>query len=225
MDELLRSGHERRDVEFKSAFKWNNRTDTLWLREKVARSVIAMSNSRLGLDGGRIVIGAKENDSSIGLTSEQIESFRDYDTIKDQIDKFTSSQTDFDIDWGEYKKNKNNLEKYVIITVRRFVEMPLICKRDGHSQEKCTKDSICPYGRHEETLRKFDIYARSKTGRPASIRATDFELREIIEMGVEKEMLKSGYIKSSPNRMRRKVEKSVSKEQKKKLDEQIKDII
>lgn len=126
---LIEVAYELRDREFKSAFSWADPKSS-WLREKVARAVLGMTNIKYG---GNIIIGIKEDTNGEnkkmvleGLTENQLEGFGDYDAIKGFIDGFSYLDTNFDMGWGEYEK-----KRYVVLTVAEFYEIPVICKKDG----------------------------------------------------------------------------------------------
>lgn len=168
MAALLEAGYELRNREFKPPFLWSDE-NSKWLKEKVVRAVLGMTNTR---SSGQIIIGVEEdkkNNKLIlqGLTDEQLNSFKDYDGIKGYIDGFTHSETNFDISSGE-SQNK----KFVIFTIQEFLEIPTICKKDGQERD---------------ILKKNFIYTRSKKAPYSTIHATDIELREIIHMAVDKE--------------------------------------
>lgn len=180
MAQMLEVGYELRNLEHKPPFGWNDNNST-WVKEKLTRAVLAMTNIRYG---GQIIIGIDETKTKeirlTGLTDVQLKTFEDFDGIKGFIDGFSYTNTDFDIEWGEH-----NGSKFVVITVQEFSEIPAICRKDGQTTG---------------TLRKDDIYARSKRAPYSSIRVTETELREMIKMAIDKEKtdLKSrGYVKKS----------------------------
>ena len=114
------------------------------------------------------------------MNKDQLKTFEDFDGIKGYIDGFSYTNTDFDMAWGEHSGNR-----FVVITTQEFSEIPAICRKDGQTTG---------------TLRKDDLYARSKRAPYGSIRATEAELREMIKLAVDKEKadLKSrGYVKKS----------------------------
>ncbi len=179
---LIEVAYELRDREFKSAFSWVDPKSS-WLREKVARAVLGMTNIKYG---GNIILGIKEDTNGENkkmvlerLTEDQLESFGDYDAIKGFIDGFSYLDTNFDMGWGKYEK-----KRYVVLTVAEFYKIPMICKKDGQ---------------HKGVLRKDDIYVRSRKGPYSTIRTTELELREIIKMAADKERVElrgRGYVKT-----------------------------
>lgn len=163
---LLEAGYELRNREFKSPFLWSD-INSRWLKERVVRAVLGMTNTRFS---GQIIIGIEEGKQKElilrGLTDNQLNSFKNYDSIKGYIDGFSHTETNFDISWGESQS-----KKYVVFTIQEFYEIPAICKKD--SLEK-------------DVLKKAVIYARSKKAPYSTIPVTDIELREIIHMAVDK---------------------------------------
>jgi len=178
--QLLESGYELRNIEYKSPFNWSDKKAT-WIKEKTIRAILATTNTR---SGGQIVIGVEtKDDKSInlkGVTDEELKSLEDFDGIKGEVDGFSFTNTDFDISWGSHKN-----KKYVVLTIHEFSEIPAICRKNGETKG---------------VLTIYDIYARSKKAPYSSIKATDAELREMIHMAVDKEKtgLKSrGLVKKS----------------------------
>lgn len=166
---LLEVAYELRNREFKSPFSWADPSQgALWLREKITRTVLGMTNTPFG---GDVVIGVEEDEKKglrlVGLTDDQLKSFQDYDGIKGFIDGFSSLATNFDIYWGDYKS-----QNYVVLTIQEFDEMPVVCRKNGQSSGVMTKD---------------DIYSRSKKAPYSTIKATDLEIREIVRMAADKE--------------------------------------
>jgi hypothetical protein len=167
INSLLEAGYELRALEFKSPFSWIDPASR-WLKEKVTRAILGMTNTRFG---GQIVVGIEEGKNGElvfkGLTEDELKSFEDYDRVKGYVDGFSYNDTNFDLAWGELQG-----KKYVVFTVQEFYEIPAICKDDG--QEK-------------DVLKRHQIYVRSKKAPYSTIPATETELREIIHMAVDKE--------------------------------------
>lgn len=182
MRELLELvAHESRTKEFKSPFVWND-PNSCWLKEKTIRAILGMANTKTG---GNIIVGVEERLGKLiftGLNEEQLSSFTNFDLIKDVVDSFSYSGINFEVGKGEF-----NNHHYVVFRVSEFLEIPAICKRNGQKKEVLCKD---------------DIYSRAKTGKPSTIKATELELREIIEMAADKnisKLEKRGYTKKRPN--------------------------
>lgn len=162
---LVEAGHETRHIEFKQPFRWND-DNSVYLREKVIKAILGFSNTK---DGGNIVIGITEDfdhhPQLVGLSGEEIQSFS-YESIKGQIDSFGTSIISFEIKEAE-DKNKH----FIVINVSDFEELPIICKKDSQ-----TKD----------VMRRGDIYCRLLSGNISTDKATEKEMREIIEMATDK---------------------------------------
>lgn len=112
----------------------------------------------------------------IGFSNGELSSF-EYDKIKGIIDSFASSTPVFSIKWIE-DKNK----KFIVIQVSEFDELPIICKKDSQ-----TKD----------IMRRGDIYCRLLSGNISTDKATEKEMREIIEMAIDKgnrKLKERGYV-------------------------------
>lgn len=163
---LLEAGYETRSIEYKSPFLWSD-DNSRWLKEKVVRAVLGMTNTRLG---GQIIIGVSEDQNRIileGLSDEQLNSFNDYDGIKGYIDGFSYTGTIFDISYGSFES-----KKFIIFNIQEFHEIPAICRKNGSVNDILKKDII---------------YTRSMKARYSTIPSTDMELREMIHMAVDKE--------------------------------------
>ena len=167
-ERIVEAGHETRNLEFKSGFSWDD-DGSVWLREKVIQTVLGMTNTR---DGGTIVVGIPENngipDLSKGMSEAQCASFDRYDDVKGVIDGFATG-AGFDISEAEHDG-----QNFVVLTVRAFDLTPAICKKDGQNHGG------------KLLLRKGDVYVRAKNGTESTIRATETEMREIIELATDK---------------------------------------
>lgn len=173
---------EHRNREYKDAFSWEDKNST-WLKEKCIRAILGLTNT---LTGGQLIIGIEEDENHKpiikGLSDGQLESFSDYEKIKNEIDGFSTSNLNFEMAYGVYKVGDND-SRILFISVEEFEETPTICKKNGQTAGVLIKD---------------DIYSRAKKGSAATIKATDIEIREIIKMAADKEasnLEKRGYIK------------------------------
>jgi predicted HTH transcriptional regulator len=165
---IIEIGYETPNLEFKPSFTWNDK-ENKWFREKIIQTVLAMSNTR---DGGTIVVGIEEKDNQLiydGISDKELKTFN-YDSLKDVMDGFASPLASFDL-----AQAKTDNKIYLIINVSEFDEQPIICKNDG--------DNI-------GLLRRGDVYVRSKRGNPGSIKVTEIEMKEIIELAVDKHQAK-----------------------------------
>ncbi len=127
---LLEGGAERRNLEFKPSFDWND-DRSLWLREKVIQAILGFSNTPLG---GVLLLGI-EGDSTgtprpVGLTEAHRRSF-DTEAFKSRIDGFASSATVFQHGVGDFEK-----VSLLVIQVSEFERRPIICKKNGSHQDR-----------------------------------------------------------------------------------------
>lgn len=157
--DIIEYPNEERHLEFKGPISWNND-----IRAKITKSIIALANLK---DGGWIVIGKEEHSDRtfrlIGLTQEEYESFD-----SDNVHAFVYQRTEPPVNFQIIKKEYNN-KKFVLIRVKEFDEVPIICKKG--------------YG---EIIHAGKIYVRSK-GKPESIAIpSDAEMRELIENAIDK---------------------------------------
>jgi predicted HTH transcriptional regulator len=155
--------NEERHLEFKQSVKWDGE-----IRAKITKSIMAMANLR---DGGWIVIGKEEQqDRSFkltGMTQENFDSF-DSDNVKAWVYGYTEPPVSFEVKREEYDN-----KRFILIKVKGFDDIPVICKRS------------CG-----DIIHEGKIYVRSK-GKPESIAVpTETEMREIIEIAVDKSVSK-----------------------------------
>lgn len=138
---------------------WNiNLTKT-----KITRAVLAMSNKR---DGGAIVIGmvelADKRFDPVGLSTLDAQTFN-HDTMADHIRQYADPYVDFTV-----RAVKCDGKQFIIIQVKEFDEIPVICKKDGTD------------------LRNGAMYARSRTKNESAEVSSQSEMREIMDMAVDK---------------------------------------
>ena len=161
--ELLEAGEETPRREYKQSHPFTHQA----FQATLIRTILAMSNVR---DGGRIIIGVEEEGNSYaptGMRPEHVDTY-DRDTIKDKVGEYADPYVDFSIDTGVYQG-----KTFLVITVREFDEIPVICKKDGRDLIRGT------------------IYTRTRTRRPESARvSTHADMRDIIELAVDKGMRK-----------------------------------
>lgn len=166
---LIEAEYERRDLEFKSPFKWKKRSAIDLIQGMVIKSIICISNLRFG---GTLIIGIKQKGKhfeATGLTKSQFNSFKDFDQIKGQVDSFVYSNTNYEMEWTKNEKGKY----FVIFRISTFEDYPLITKKDliVNSSTIISKDTI---------------YSRSKKSPYSSDKASVSELKEIIDNTVDK---------------------------------------
>lgn len=131
----------------------------------IAKSIQGMANKR---DGGTIIIGKEEQPkgtfSPIGMSQSDFDSF-DSDTMKDFVKDYADPYVNFSV-----HKIILGGRKFVVIRIEEFERTPVICKKD--------------WG---DILHRGKVYTRSR-GKPETIEVpSQTEMREIIDMAVEKE--------------------------------------
>ena len=157
--DIIEYPNEERHLEFKGPVSWNND-----IRAKITKSIIALANLK---DGGWVVIGKEEQaDRSfklIGLTQQECDSFD-----SDHVHAFVYERAEPPVNFQIIKTEYDN-KKFVIIRVKEFDEVPIMCKKS--------------YG---EIIHAGKIYVRSK-GKPESIAIpSEAEMRELIENAIDK---------------------------------------
>lgn len=169
---LVEMGHELRAIEFRTGFNWSDPADK-YHKLRLIRSALGLSNLP---DGGHIVLGIDEkSDKTLdfsGCDEPILQSFV-YDAVKGEIDSFSDQQgVDIEIETAEWKG-----KKHLVIRVRGFEDLPTICRKDAKN----------PSNDKELMLRCGAVYVRSINGHPATIEATEKEMREVIEAAVDKQ--------------------------------------
>lgn len=124
-----------------------------------------MANIR---DGGWIVIGKEERSDGtfekVGVTQTDYESYNS-DDVKDFVEEYADPYVNLSI-----QKKIYDQKKFVVIRIQEFDNTPIICKRD--------------WG---EVLHRGKMYTRSR-GKPETVEVpSETEMREIIDMAVDKE--------------------------------------
>lgn len=157
--------NEERNLEFKESIPWDRKENSV----NLIKAILALSNLK---DGGWIVIGKKElPDGSYVLTGMIPSDFETYDSdqMKDFVNnRYADPYVTFSLHKVEYKG-----EKFMLIKVEEFEEVPVICKRD-----------------YSDILYKGRIYCRSRT-KPESIAVpSQVEMREILEIATDKRALR-----------------------------------
>lgn len=157
-ESLLESGIETQGFDFKSACDWDVNT--------FAKDILAMSNVR---DGGYIIIGVNEVNNGYeraGTTEDQRRAYN-IDIMKDQMGGFADPYVDFEVDFPSDNSNLN----YVLISIKEFRDIPVICKRNSRE----TNAGV--------------IYYRNRNRRSESAPVSNsYDMREIIELATAKLM-------------------------------------
>lgn len=160
LTELIIHGREERNLEYKSRLSW----DSAEVKDKITRSVLAMSNIQ---DGGAIVIGVEQQGQSFilnGMTQEQLDTFSD-DSLSPYVNKYADPSAQLRVSPVSYTERL-----FVVIEVDEFREVPLVCKRDG-----------------TRWLRRGALYTRSWGKVESCEISTHEDMRELIEIATGKQ--------------------------------------
>jgi predicted HTH transcriptional regulator len=161
--ELILVGEEKRNLEYKAPMRWDNDLT----KAKITKTILAMSNIR---DGGWIVIGVNQLPNGtferVGLTEEESNTFN-----HDDIAPFINGYADPYVKLHVYQVSCEN-KRYVIMKVDEFEEFPVICKKEYPLAD----------------LHQGKMYIRSTRKNENSEVSTLIEMKEIIELAVDKNM-------------------------------------
>jgi len=167
---------ERRNVEFKQSTAWEGAE---W-KAKIVKAVLGLSNVR---DGGWIVIGIpRKADGSYELSGMEAAHLITYDE-----DTLNSNVAVYADPYAKLSLDKVNVDgkDFVVIGVKEFDEIPVICKKNGL-----------------EKLRKGVIYTRSYRIPETVEMPSQTEMREVVEMATDKaarkfiqRMVRAGIVK------------------------------
>lgn len=160
-NEIINHPYEERHIEFKKSTPWQENE----FKAKITKTVLGMANIR---DGGWIVLGKEklsdETFEKSGMTQSDYESY-DYDSVMDFVREYADPYVIISV-----QKPVIDQKKFVVIRVQEFDNTPVICKRDWGN-----------------ILHRGKIYTRSR-GKPETIEVpSHVEMREIIEMAIDKE--------------------------------------
>ncbi len=152
LEELLEAGSESQQLDFKGSCAWDVKG--------FSKDLLAFSNMK---GGGYIVIGMKEDDHGFireGITDNHLASY-DRDTMKDQMSAYADPAVDFVV----HKISDRTGLKFVVIEIREFINIPIICKKDGTGLTRAT------------------IYYRNIDKKPESAPISNsYDLRNLIEL-------------------------------------------
>jgi hypothetical protein len=162
VDSLISNGREERHVEFKRTMNWSD----AGTKSKVVKSSIAMANLR---DGGFIVFGierqADDSYMPVGMKPEDYDSFK-----QDEVSMEVNNYADRFVELTVQKVERDN-KLFAIIQIREFLDLPILCKRDG-----------------AERLRNGAIYVRPRRKYETAELPSQVDLREILDLAVEKKI-------------------------------------
>lgn len=167
--EFLALDHELPGVEFKGP---GPRSDD-YLRAKVARAIMGMTNRR---DGGIIIIGVEERNGRInpmGLPQNELDSWRNYDHVTTAFASYMNPPASFDLNICQFDG-----KDFVVLEVHEFADIPTICKkRYQHNHQS---------GHPEIVLREGACYIRSRHKAETVEISSPDQMRELLELATEK---------------------------------------
>ena len=157
--DLVRYGREARNLEYKGPLAW----DDAETKATLTKSILAMSNIR---DGGSIVVGVEQRGESFRITgmSSDTQSTFTQDGVSAHVNEYADPYVAFTV--RHIAVDDANL---VAIIVEEFEELPVICRKDGLNN-----------------LQRGAIYTRTRRIPETAKVPTQAEMREIIEIAVEK---------------------------------------
>lgn len=168
-EEFLARNHEIPGVEFKGP---GPRSDE-YLRAKVLRAVMGMTNRR---DGGIVIIGVDERSSTlnpVGLSPNELESWRNIDHVGNDLVNYMSPPPAFDLSIFEYQGRA-----FAVLEVIEFTDVPTICKKRYYREHQS--------GHREFVLREGACYVRSRH-KPETVEVSSLEqMRELLDLATEK---------------------------------------
>jgi predicted HTH transcriptional regulator len=134
---------------------------------KIARAALGMGNLR---DGGHVIIGIGDDDPSKllpGLEQDDLESWLAYDDVARKLGEYADPPLEFDIARIELATGA----KVAVIQVFEFSDLPHLCAKE-----------------YPDVLRKGALYVRPRKVPETSEIASQVEMRDIIDLAVEKGM-------------------------------------
>jgi hypothetical protein len=167
-EELLALEHEIPGVEFKGP---GPRGDD-YLRAKVARAVMGMTNRR---DGGVVIIGVEERGSTLNHVGLQTyaDSWRNNDHVSTALANYMSPPPSFDLSIREFQGRE-----FAALEVHEFADIPIICKKGYYRNHQS--------GHREVILREGACYIRSRH-KPETVEISSLEhMRELLDLATEK---------------------------------------
>ncbi|MGB7063064.1 MAG: RNA-binding domain-containing protein [Candidatus Zixiibacteriota bacterium] len=157
MTNLIKHGREERFLEYKASAPWDD------LKQKIAKTAMGMANIK---GGGTILIGVVKRGER--YVPEGVLEQHQVTYATDDVQRYVNRFADPYVR-AELQEVKWNDKKFLALVVHEFEQLPVICKRD------------C-----DRLMRQGAIYTRSyQMPETCEVRSQN-EMREIVEMGVEK---------------------------------------
>ncbi|MDW7681353.1 MAG: ATP-binding protein, partial [bacterium] len=157
--QFIIKGREERNLEYKGPIKWIDAQ----VKARITKTILAMSNLK---DGGAIVVGVEQQGERfipVGLDNKTLATFKQ-DEISAYVNEYADPFVEIKVSHIEYLKMK-----FVVIQINEFLELPVICKKDGI-----------------DNLRKGAVYIRPRRKIETVEVPGQVEMREILENATEK---------------------------------------
>jgi len=162
--DLILHGREERNLEYKESMSWKEADDKV----KITRCILGMSNIR---DGGSIVLGVEDQSfEPVGMDPDHFRSFN-----QDDVDDFVAERADPFVEI-EVTPVPHDGKEFIVIQVKEFEELPVICRKETRLKNR----RAGPY------LRRGATYVRSRRKRETVEVPSQTEMREIIDLAVDK---------------------------------------
>jgi predicted HTH transcriptional regulator len=161
--ELVSIRHEMPGVECKAP---GPRSDRL-LQVKVIKAMFGMANRR---DGGSVVVGVEDKGrllEPIGLSSADLATWK-YDDLANSVAEYVVPSISV-----EMKSHECEGKNYVLISVKEFEDVPIVCKKD-----------------YQSDLRKGACYVRSRRKPETTEIPTQEDMHDLLDLAAEKRLRK-----------------------------------
>lgn len=161
---LLDKKTENKNLDYKEKLNWLDSDNEEKL--KIIKDILAMANTQ---DGGRIIFGVTDDFDLKGLSEEDYNSF---DTTR--VNDFLQSYTDPKFSCFIHKYILYGDKRFILIDVPEFSEIPIICKKNGHSSKE-----------NKLILNSGQIYHRTE-GATSQIISSSEEMRNFLQRCIVK---------------------------------------
>jgi len=161
--DLILHGREERDLEYKRSVSWDEPN----AKATITRSILGMVNLR---GGGSIILGVEQQDDDfvlIGMRSNHARSFSQ-DEVAAYVNEHADPFVEIEVALVPYDG-----KEFIVIQVQEFAEIPVICRKEIFLDGKAH-------------LRKGSIYTRSRRIYETVEVPSQTEMREIIELAIDK---------------------------------------
>ena len=161
--EFVTYGREERNLEYKSSFPWDGAAGKN-PRARVTKTCLAMANLT---NGGTVVIGVVEKPpgtfTPVGMSTEHLATFTQ-DLVQAHVNEYADPYVDLTVT----PLPLNDIGTFVLLQVRPFDRIPVVCKKDG-----------------VEGLRNGAIFTRARKKHETIEVPSQSEMREIVERATQ----------------------------------------